>query len=79
MEDVLTGGCDVVTPPHPVTEVDRKFIMDNAKIECPQAERNAYLKIFEEYHVIFSKHKKDLGRCDLIQNEGQSTSIHQAI
>ena len=69
LEDVLTGGCDAVTPPRPATEVDRKFIMENAKIECPPAERQAYLKIFEEYHEIFSKHKNDLGRCDLIQHE----------
>ena len=40
-----------------VTLDDKRFIKENAKLECPPTEVDEYLKIFEKYHGIFSRHK----------------------
>ena len=69
LDEALQGSRDQVKLPPAITADDRRFIMENAKIECPRGETEEYLKIFEEYHDVFSKHKNDLGRCDLIQHE----------
>ena len=51
------------------TEEDKRFIRENAKIECPPGEVAKYLRIFEKYPGIYSRHQNDLGRCDLLQHE----------
>ena len=50
---------------HPLSE----FIRKNAKVEGDKGEREEYFKLFERYAKVFSQHKNDLGRCDLLQHE----------
>jgi hypothetical protein len=45
------------------------FIAKNAKIEGEKEEKDKYLKLFLKYPQVFSQHKNDLGKCDLIQHE----------
>ena len=51
------------------TQEDKLFIQANAKIECEEALKKKYQQMFEEFPDIFSRHKNDLGRCDLLQHE----------
>jgi len=54
-----------VTSSHTLSE----FIRKNAKVEGNQEERQKYFALFERYSKVFSQHKNDLGRCDLLQHE----------
>jgi hypothetical protein len=63
--DTLNGGRHSL----PLSEKDRQFIVKNVKMECTSGERSKYWGIFEQHHDIFSRHKNDLGKCDLVQHE----------
>ncbi len=48
---------------------EKQFVDKNAKLSCGIAEEAAYRQLFYEHMEVFSKHKNDLGRCDLVQHE----------
>ncbi len=47
----------------------RKFIDENVHLKCDAKEVNSYKELFYQHADVFSKHKNDLGRCDLVQHE----------
>jgi len=47
----------------------KTFIDTNAKFGCSEAEANKYRQVMYDNESVFSKHKNDLGRCDLVQHE----------
>ena len=53
---------------HPTKEI-LHFITKNAKVEGSKEEKEKYLKLFYKYPQVFSQHKNDLGRCDLVQHQ----------
>ena len=50
-------------------EKDRKFIDDKINLKCEEVEKLAYKKLFYDHASVFSKHKNDIGRCNLVQHE----------
>jgi len=48
---------------------DKGFIDDHAKVECEPEEKLKYLNVLYHFSDVFSKHKNDLGRYDLLQHE----------
>lgn len=58
------------TPCAALSDSDRDFINKHANIKAsPATENEKYLQLFYRYSSIFSKHKNDLGQCDLIKHE----------
>jgi hypothetical protein len=53
----------------PITNKGADFIIKHAKIEGGKEEIQKYLKLFLKYPQVFSQHKNDLGKCDLIQHQ----------
>jgi len=47
----------------------KKFIDENVHLKCDAKEANSYKELFYQHADVFSKHKNDLGRCDLVQHE----------
>jgi len=48
---------------------DKEFVDNHAKVECEAEEKKKYLNVLYHFSEVFSKHKNDLGRCDLLQHE----------
>jgi hypothetical protein len=52
-----------------ITEEDKRFIKNKASIMGSPDEIQRYLDIFYLFPNIFSRHKNDLGQCDLLQHK----------
>ncbi|MBM3917836.1 MAG: DDE-type integrase/transposase/recombinase, partial [Sphingomonadales bacterium] len=52
-----------------ISPKDKSFIDTHLKLGCSDQLKASYRRLMYENQRVFSKHKNDLGRCDLIQHE----------
>jgi len=63
-----------------VEVTDKPFVYDNAKVECDPDEKVKYFNVLYHFSDVYSKHKDDLGRWDLLQHEiFLYTGVSQAV
>ncbi len=53
----------------PTNRNDNTFINNNVNLKCAVSEKSRYMQLFYDHSDVFSKHKNDLGRCNLVQHE----------
>jgi hypothetical protein len=64
-----TNNTSAIKTTNTVTNADKEFIKEKAKIYGPMQELSKYLTIFHKFPDIFSRHKNDLGRSNLLQHK----------
>ena len=67
--DNVLGKGEEKSQTHLATRRDKRFVEENAKMECSSGERNKYPRMFMKYHNIFSWYENGLGQCDRQQHE----------